>query len=53
MKIKTQEWNDKKKKGVAADEVEAEGDVNKKWKKDLPDHDLTLHLLGYEGNFKS
>ena len=38
----------RKGKGVTAVEVEAEHDDNKKWKKDLLDHDLALHLLGYK-----
>ena len=48
LKIKTQVWNDKKKKGVAAVEVEAEGENNDNWKEDLPDHNTALHLLGYK-----
>ena len=48
LKIKTQEWNDKKKKGVAAVEVEVDGKDKPGFKNGLPDHDLALHLLGYK-----
>ena len=48
MKIKTQEWNDKKKKGVAAVEVDAYGAEKTCIKDGLPDHDLALFLLGYD-----
>ena len=48
MKIKTHVWNDKKKKGVAVVEVDVEDADNDGQKKDLPDHNIALHLLGYE-----
>ena len=48
LKIKTQEWNDKKKKGVAAVEVEADGVDKPDFKDGLPEHNLALYLLGYD-----
>ena len=48
LKIKTQEWNEKKKKGVAAVEVEADGADKTGTKEGLPDHNLVLFLLGYD-----
>ena len=48
LKIKTQEWNEKKKKGVTAVEVEAGGADKPGFKDGLPEHDLALYLLGYD-----
>ena len=48
LKIKTQEWNDKEKKRVAAVEVDAEGADKPVIKDGLPDHNLAMFLLGYD-----